>query len=211
MSEPSRVLAVRWPLLAAALATLSGLASIAGFAALLEGYSHASHPIGWLGGRGLPAATAFNLLAYLLPGLLLAAVAWRQREGLPEAAGWAARIGAWLVLLSTLAFAAQGLLPLDLEELDAGDSRGHATAWMLWWIAFLPGVWMLEPGRRRLPQARGWPWRLLLGGVAFPFLALLGPLLVAPGFAQRIALACWFGWWLLCAWALSRGAASSPG
>lgn len=197
----------RWPLVAAVLATLSCGLAIAVFAAMLDGYSHADHPLGWLGGRGLSGASAYNLMAYLLPGVLLATVAWQQRRRLEEPAGYTARLGCWLMLLSALAFAAKGLLPLDLEELDAGASRGHAAAWMLWWIAFVSGGLLLWWGLRRLPAAQ-WFARLgLLAAMVFPLVALFLPGVVAPGYAQRLALAVWLLWWLLAAARLSRASA----
>lgn len=197
----------RFPLWLALAATASCLGAILGFAAVLDGYSHASHPLGWLGGRGLPGAMGFNLLAYVLPGLLLAVVGWRQREALPGDAPVAARLGSWLVLLSALAFMAKGLLPLDLEELDAGASRGHATAWMLWWMAFVPGALLLWLGLRRRVVERGWARTCLGFAVLFPATALFLPALMAPGYAQRLGLLVWLGWWLLAARRLNRGAA----
>src|SRR3546814_1754845 len=75
------------------------------------------------------------VLGFLLPGVLAALVAWRLRASLDDGAPWAARIGAWLALLSALAFAAQGLLPLDPRDLESDASRMHATMWTLWWVA----------------------------------------------------------------------------
>src|SRR3546814_10898701 len=80
----------------------------------------------------MPHALAFNVLGFVLPGVLAALVAWRLRASLDDGAPWAARIGAWLALLSALAFAAQGLLPLDPRGLEADASRMHATMWTLW-------------------------------------------------------------------------------
>lgn len=194
--------AARWPFPVAIAAALLCVLAIAVFAAQLDGYRHASHPLGWLGGRGLPGASAFNLLAFVLPGAMLAAIAWQLRDRLPAGVGWASRIGTWLLLLSALAFAAQGLLPLDLEELDAGLSRGHAVAWMLWLLAFVLGAWVFGIGSKRR-------WLAALGGLVLPFTALILPVLIAPGLAQRMALALWFGCWVLLARALSRGAVSS--
>lgn len=204
MATDVRSFRVRWPLAAALLAALSCLVALIVFAAQLDGYRHDAHPIAWLGGRGLPGAGAFNLLAFILPGGLLAAVGWRQREALPAAAGMAARIGCWLALLSALALAAQGLSPLDLEELDDGASRGHAVAWMLWWMAFVPGLLLQWFGLRRLPDQRRWACGCLVVGIAFPLLSLWLPGLLAQGHAQRLGLALWFGWWLLAAFRLSR-------
>src|SRR3546814_11255366 len=94
----------------------------------------------------MPHALAFNVLGFVLPGVLAALVAWRLRASLDDGAPWAARIGAWLALLSALAFAAQGLLPLDPRDLAADASRMHATMWTLWWVALLPAAVLLAFG-----------------------------------------------------------------
>src|SRR3546814_3200643 len=73
-------------------------------------------------------------------------------------------------LLSALAFAAQGLLPLDPRDLEADASRMHATMWTLWWVALLPAAVLLAFGSR----ARG-PSRAL--GAASVALALVVVLL----------------------------------
>ena len=165
------------------------VAAAAGFTAALPGYSHLAHPLALAGASGVPRATAFNLCAFVVPGALLAVAGLALRARLAQA-GWPARIGATLALLSALAFAAQGLLPLDPEHLDSGDSRYHATAWTLWWLAFGPGAALLATGAR--PR-----WLHVAAAIAVPVLALLLPALAGGAIAQRLAFAAWFGWWLL--------------
>lgn len=164
------------------------VAATAGFTAALPGYSHLAHPLALAGADGLPRATVFNLSVFVLPGVLLAAAGLALRARLVEA-GWATRIGATLALLSALAFAAQGVSPLDPEHLDSGESRFHATAWTLWWMAFAPGAALLAAAAR--PR-----WPHLAAAIGVPVLALVAPALVGGALAQRLAFAAWFGWWL---------------
>lgn len=163
-------------------------------------YSHRVHPLALRGTAGLPWALAFNLLAFVLPGALLAWAGQRIRNGLGDA-GWLARIGIVLAQLSALAFAAQGLLPLDPDDADSGASRLHALAWMLWWIAFVPAAALCAVGARRGVA-------FALAGVALgmlvPLIAVLAPIGLWVGLAQRLAFGLWFGWWLLAAWRFSR-------
>lgn len=173
------------------LATAAALAAAIGFGLALDGYSHAVHPLGLLGARDLPHARAFNLVGFVAPGLLLAGAGLGLRARL-DAAGWPLRIGATLAVLSALAFAAQGIAPLDPEHLDSGDSRYHAAAWTLWWVSFVPGAALLASGA----QPR---WPHVAAAVAVPVLSLVLPGLVGPALAQRLAFAAWFGWWLLAA------------
>ena len=179
----------RW--LAPAAAALAACA-YAVLAALLEGYSHLLHPVALPGAVGVPRAWAFNLLVFVLPGLLLAVSAWRIRNRLPAGAGMAARIGATMLLLSALAYAMQGVLPLDPDQLDGGGSRLHAVAWTLWWIAFLAGAALLAVSLRELRLATVLAWLLLLGA------GVLLPQLLGTGISQRLAFAAWFAWmwWL---------------
>ena len=155
-------------------------------------YSHALHPVALRGTAGLPWAFAFNLLAFVLPGLLLAWAAQQLRDRLGDA-GWLARIGIVLAQLSALAFAAQGLFPLDPQDTDSTASRLHALAWMLWWIAFVPGTLLLAVGARR---GIAFALACLVAGVLVPLVAVFAPIGLWVGLAQRFAFATWFGWWL---------------
>jgi len=191
------------PLLAATLfaATLS-CASLG-----LPEYSQLLHPVGLRGAIGMPDAIAFNLLLFVVPGVLLVITGQGLRTRLDDA-GWLARIGIVLVQLSAFAFAMQGAMSLDPADMDAGMSRLHALAWMLWWIAFVPGALMLALGTRH-----GMVFTLvsLSAAVLVPWIAVFAPIGDWVGVAQRLAFALWFGWWLFAAAWLSRGAVSGTG
>lgn len=181
-----RVSRIALPLAAASLF----VAAVAVFGAATPGYVQRLHPVGLLGAHGASDATVFNALAFVAPGLLLACLAWALRD---RADGWTSRIGSQLLLISALALAAQGLLPLDPADFDHADSQRHAVAWTAWWLAFAAGC---------LPIAAsgGMPrWLRLcsLGiGVAVPVAALLAASWLPAGVAQRLAYALWFAWWL---------------
>ncbi|MCI4566880.1 DUF998 domain-containing protein [Lysobacter sp. CFH 32150] len=185
------------------LAALSFALAVVGFGASLSGYSHARHPVSLLGAIGVPHAQAFNLLGFLLPGLLAVLAGLQLRRRMPAAAGWSARIGAQLIVLSALAFAAQGLLPLDPSDLYAPGARLHATAWMLWWIAFVPGAFVLAYGLRSLALVSVVAAAIVLG------FGLFAPDALAPGTVQRIAFGAWFAWFAVAG--ITRTAISAPG
>ena len=172
----------------------------------LPEYSHLLHPVALRGATGLPGALWFNLGAFVLPGLLLVWVGQSLRDAWVDA-GWLARIGCVLAQLSALAFALQGVLPLDQRGLDATASRLHVLLWMLWLIAFVPGVLLLALGLR---QRRGVALLSVLAAVLVPLIAVLAPIGLWVGLAQRLAFALWFGWWLLAARAAICTSASSP-
>lgn len=172
-----RIAAARFALIGLAV----WLAALVGFGAAVAGYSHLQHPVALLGARGIGMPLAFNALGFVVPGALVAIAAWRLRDALGHA-GWSARIGAMLWTLSALAFTAQGLLPLDPEDLDAPSSRLHAVAWSLWWIAFVPGAALLALRSRTV----------LMAAVVAAAVVAIAALLWPAGLAQRVGIAAWF-------------------
>lgn len=184
--------------LAGIVAALLFAGSVLGFGAVLDGYSHQGHPAGLLGAAGIPRAMAFNVLAFVLPGALAAWLAWRLRTALAAGAPFSARIGLQLVLLSALAFASQGVLPLDPRDLDAYATRLHASAWMLWWIAFVPGALLLAWAAWRASPRRLMSFVVhLLAAASVTGFALPAERWLGAGIAQRLAFAAWFGWLVL--------------
>lgn len=182
------------PLLAAIAAAVLFTAVVAGFGAALEGYSQSTHPVGLLGARGLSHALAFNALGFGLPGALAAFVAWRLRAAIGDDGPWIARIGAWLALLSALGFAAQGLLPLDPGDLESDASRAHATAWTLWWVAFVPAAVMLAAGLWRVRSSRVLVLASVVAATVVAVLAIMPLDLLAPAVMQRVVFAAWLVW-----------------
>lgn len=186
MSKPIPVLA--W------LALIVFVAGLIGFAWPVEGYLHRLDPVALLGARPLPGAMAFNLVVFAIPGLLLVPVALWLYSALCVDTGFWSRVGARLVLLSALAFAAQGLVPLDINDLDGAGSRSHAVTWMGWWLAFVPGALLLATAR---VPAR---WAAM---VVVPLLLVcvwLAPAWLPAGIGQRMACLLWFAWWLMAAY-----------
>lgn len=186
---------------------VAGAAFAAGaffFGAGLEGYSHRVHPLGLLGAQGIPHALAFNIVGFGVPGLIAAWVGWRLRERFAAEGGWTARIGAWLVVLSALAFAAQGLLRLDPQDLESTASRLHGVAWMLWWLAFTPGAALLALGLRSRPRWRGLFAASALAALAVPLFAMAATAWMPAAIAHRIAFGLWFAWLAWAGYAQSR-------
>ncbi len=179
------------------LVRIAGLATLAMFVAtaticgaMLDGYSHREHPLALLGATGVPGAMAFNVFAYALPGLFAAVVFWTLRSALPATAGWRARIGTQLAVLSALAFAAQGLFPLDPDNLGGQANALHALAWTVWWIAFAAAGVLLTLGG----PSRGFRWVTAVSLVAALALALPPWPGAMAAFAPRLAFVVWFVW-----------------
>lgn len=172
----------------AALAMFVSAATL--FGAMLGGYSHREQPLALLGAVGIPRALAFNIFAFVLPGLSVAVVCWTMRSSLPATTGWRARIGTQLGVLSALAFAAQGLFPLDPDDLGAQANALHALAWTVWWIAFAAAGGLLATGG----PSRGFRRATAVLAVATLALALLPWPGAMAAFAPRLAFVAWFVW-----------------
>lgn len=175
-------------------------AALAGFGMAGDGYSQLQHPVALLGARGMPNAWAFNGLVLVVPGVMVAWQAWRLRVSMPRDAAWISRVAAWMLLLSALAFAMQGLLPLDTRDLESTASRAHIACWMAWWVAFVPGVLMLVAGTRAGGAGSAWARGAAMASVAvgalIAWLALAPPAQLPEGVAQRLMFVAWFCWWI---------------
>ena len=159
-------------------------------------------PACWLAGHllagSIPAA-ALEALAFVVPGGLLAWT-WRRLPG-PSSI---ARIGRYLLLVSALAFAAQGLFAFDPGDPESFARRMHVLAWTLWWVAFAPGALLQAIARGRASIAIA---ALAVALVCAP--ALLPLPRAALPWAQAGAELAWLAWWLAAARraGLNRGAA----
>lgn len=199
----------RWRIPAALLAIASCVlaAAVAGHA--VEGYSHLRHPLALLGARQLQEGTPlFGLFAFVFPGLTGAWIALGVRDRLPAGSGWSARIGAQLLVLAALAFAAQGVLPLDLDELDGGSSRYHAAAWLLWALAFPAGAVLLAMELWRTPGWRRFAAVAAVAAVLVVAGGFLGSGWAGSALVQRVAFAVWLAWGVFAAAATPRGGVS---
>ena len=179
-------------------------AALAGFGAAFEGYAQHQHPVALLGALGFPRALAFNLLAFVLPGMLAGVSALELRRRLPADAGWPLRIGAQLVFLSALAFIAMGLLPLDPYDLESQRSQFHGTAWMLWNVAFIPGAALLGATLWSRPDWSRFAWASLAAAAGLLIAGFVLTDYMPAGIAQRIAFGLWFAWLALAGWPTGR-------
>jgi hypothetical protein len=175
-------------------------------------------PVGFLGMRGVPMAAYWNSAGFIVPGMLVAwfalsLLAPLQRDG----AGMLARIGVWLLLISGVAFAGNGVFAYDLAEPDGPASKLHVAMLTIALLAFLPAALSLALGLRVRPR-----WRTLVGPGLLLALALLlsvaqrmadlVPMLQGnPGYAQRITLALYFLWLALASWVALRSGRERAG
>lgn len=177
-----------------ALAAVTFVAAVVGFGAALPGYEALRHPVALLGASGVPHAQAFSWLGFVLPGLLTSVVAVRLLLRVPRTSPWTMRVGVQLLVLAGFGLAAMGLLPLDASDIQNRASQFHASAWMVWVLAFVPGTVMYGLGALRVT---GWRASALLhlgcGGAMVLAAFVLQAWMPAP-LAQRLAFGCWLVW-----------------
>ncbi|NIJ79779.1 DUF998 domain-containing protein [Xanthomonas cannabis] len=174
--------------------------AVAGFGATLPGYLQASHPVALLGAAGVPHALGFNLLAFVLVGVLGMVTGVSLLARMPPKAGWSLRVGGQLIVLAGLAFVGMGMLPLDPTDLDGRASQAHATAWLLWAVAFVPAMLLIAAALLNGSDTRGLAWLSLVAGLLVAVLAFGPPGLLRQAIAQRLAFLAWVGWLALAAW-----------
>lgn len=207
-TSPARLPSVR---LLTALALLGFLVSLLGFGAALDGFSHTHHPVALLGARGVPRWWAFDLFGFLLPGLLAWAatvrlsIADRARDADSRLLG----VGWTLCAFAALAFALQGVLPVDAAKgFGYGLGKMQTIAWTIWWIAFVAGAVLLAVswrGRLRLQFATAFVAALVLA------LSMFVAVPDAPAMGQRIGIVAWLGWLACVAWGVFERRAPSVG
>lgn len=174
------------------------------FAALYPGYTHLHRAISGLGAFGAPHALAWNVIGFIVPGLLLAASAAR----IALAIDGRRTLLFWLLVTSGLGFAGAGVFPAEMWN---GIPR-RESPWTAAHIAmiFASGVpWVVAAVMLARRVARDARWRQLKGrAFALAILAVASlsanvfadaiPLLAdANGLAQRIAFVGYFLWFAL--------------
>jgi len=188
-SQPQRMLWLAGP--------ASGIlfaGSVIGFAALrTDGYSHATKAISELGSIGAPSANAFNLLGFIVPGLLIILfsllMAWQTQS----------KTGPYLLTASGLFLAFAGFSPAELGNYSSMTTIWHLVGAMgsgTFWVAAL--FWM-GPLLRRHFDLQSWgrmtPWFSLFLFVNIGWqIAFRATGLVLPGWGQRIGFVGYFLW-----------------
>ena len=172
------------------------IAAVVGFGMQLQGYDQMRHPVSLLGARGIPGGAVFSLLGFVVPGLLAAVAALDLILRMPASAPRPLRVGGQMLLLAAIAFAAMGLFPLDMEDIENRASQFHASAWLLWLLAFSAAAIALRFGAGK---ARGWRSLSTLTVVCALWAvcsAFLFEIAMPVAMAQRLAFLGWLVWLL---------------
>jgi hypothetical membrane protein len=172
-------------------------ASVA-LAAFRPSYSHVVNTISELGAVGTSHATAWNVLGFIIPGVLLAiAGATIARTANPEPT-LSRTLATVLLAISGVAIAAQGVMPAEMvngvADVTSPLTRGHFISSLISGAAWALGALSLVAPMKRNPH-----WRdLYIASAVLVTLTLVSSLALRgtlpDGLAQRIGNA------FVCAW-----------
>jgi hypothetical membrane protein len=176
------------------------------FAATYPGYSHLTKAISELGAFGAPHALAWNLIGFIVPGLLLAVCG----AGVALAIDGRRTRLFWLLVGSGLGFAGTGIFPIEMHNsspvMSSPWTSGHILMTFVSGIPWVIAAFVLVGHVKRNAQLQHMKrFSLALGVFAFAslvfnVLARSMPFFAArPGLAQRIAFAAYFAWFLIMA------------
>lgn len=170
------------------------------FAAARSDYSHATKAISELGVLGAPHALAWNLIGFIVPGILLAICG----AGLASAIDGTKGVLWWLLVLAGAGFAATGFLPAEMRNgsplMESPLTVGHIAASFLATIPWAIATFVLVVRAKLRPD-----WRhLRVLGAVLALVGIFGLLARAlpafeyrPGLGQRTGFAAYFAWYLV--------------
>jgi hypothetical membrane protein len=183
------------------LAPIVFIVSLVIFSLFTPGYSNLTNAVSELGTLGAPFAFAWNILGFLLVGLLIIAFAWGMYLDFRQSTGGI--VVPILVGISGIGFAGLGLFPAEAGFEPSTRTTLHFTMVS---INFLPFVLVAFIFAIRLKANEYWKtWTL--------FSAVMGVLAVASffipknipvGLSQRVGMGAYFLWLFVTSLALLR-------
>jgi hypothetical membrane protein len=169
------------------------------FGSLDPTYSHATRAVSELGMVGAPHQWAWNVVGFILPGLLLAWFGF----GMARAVGPPGSIGAFLLCASGILFAATGVFAADLQDMGSFTTRAHIWASYGSLLCWLPAPILIAVAARRRSM-NAVMWASIVGLVCLLAGVVLGHEFLSRGFAQRLNFATYFAWVLVVSMMLLR-------
>jgi len=169
--------------------------------ALRPSYSHLVNTISELGARGTPNATAWNIVGFIVPGLLLASAGGGIAQSIGREKTVLKTVSSVLLILSGLAIAGQGVIPAEMTngvaDITSPYTRGHFISSLISGAAWAIGVLLLSGAMKRSPE-----WRALrLISIGLVLLTLVASIALRgalpDGLAQRLGNALFFTWFVL--------------
>jgi hypothetical membrane protein len=176
--------------------------------ALRPSYSHSVNTISELGARGTPNAAVWNIVGFIVPGLLLALVGGAIAQSIGREKSVLRTLSTALLVLSGLAIAGQGVIPAEMTngvaDITSPYTRGHFISSLVSGAAWVIGVLLLIGPMKRSPEWRR--WRIV--SVVLVVLTLSASIVLRgalpDGLAQRLGNGVFFTWFVLTSLKLMR-------
>ena len=203
MSITQRLVNARRPWVCSVLAATVFWIALLTFGIMRADYSQLTKAVSELGAIGAPHALAWNVVGFIVPGLLLAACG----VAIATAVDGLGTVLRWLLAGSGIAFAGTGVFPAVMQYgspvMQAPSTVGHVVMLLLSSVLWLAAIGVLLRKVMREPRLR----RLLTPFVVVTVIALAGlaanvlhdaipPLEHRPGLAQRLGFAGYFLWFV---------------
>lgn len=179
------------------------VSAIVVFAALRPDYSHLTNAVSELGVFDAPHALAWNLIGFILVGLLIALFGAGLGRA-TSASGGIDSAGLWLIV-SGLGFAGAGAFPANMEARFASPwTILHLVMSTVCFVTFIVAAFAFGKRFSRLPAWTG--MARISSGTAWLAIAsmLLRAMPLMPGVMQRISFGVYLLWVLIMAMALWR-------
>jgi len=176
------------------------------FSLLTPNYSHLTNAISELGAEGAPLAVGWNIVGFILVGLLIVAFAWGLHVTIRNQAG--VSIVPLLVGLSGIGWMGLGIFPAEAGFQPSIRTTLH---FVMVSVNYLPFIAVAFIFAFRLRSDSYWK-RWIVFSTAMGLLAILSffiPRTVPAGLSQRIGLGAYFVWLFVMSYALLRKPARS--
>jgi hypothetical membrane protein len=203
MSIPRQKADARRAWICSVLAATVFWTALVAFGIVRADYSQLTKAVSELGAVGAPHALGWNVVGFIVPGLLLAACG----AGIGTVVDGPRGAVSWLLMGSGAAFAGTGVFPAVMQQgspvMQAPLTVGHVVMLLLSSVLWLMAIGVLLRKIRREPRLR----RLQTAFVIVSLVAVSGlaanvlhnaiqPLAHRPGLAQRLGFAGYFLWFL---------------
>jgi hypothetical membrane protein len=181
--------------------------------AMRPSYSQITNYISELGAIGTPNAAAWNIIGFILPGVLLTFTGKAICESIGSQS-LARRAASWLLVVFGISIAGQGVFPAVMEGgqlvVNSWHTRTHLLMSLLSGAAWIAALILLIPSIRRDARWQGWH----VVNIVAVLLVLIGSSALrgrAPeGLSQRAIDVLVFGWFLAVSIKLLRLDRSAP-
>jgi hypothetical membrane protein len=158
------------------------------FGALRTEFSHSTKAVSELGAWGAPHALAWNVLGFGTVGALVMTFAWGLWN---YTSSW---LSAFSVGISGLGFAAAGIFPADMGDMQAFSTRMHIIGSLVSFAGFAAGVFAVGWTLWRRPAWRKWAIISVVVGLLAIASLLLRETAIPTGLAQRINFLAYLLW-----------------